>query len=826
MPQSRPRVDRRTLFRALSRARSPAAVADAISAAVCTLLDADAAVLCVREGDDVAPAAVSAWPPVPLTDAITPLATWVIHNASAAAVPDVLEDASGLPVRALRETSLRGVLVVPLPDEAGAPAGALAVGWTRPHAACPDEVALLEQLATTAALALESQLLRREVESLRRTVRAQRRELDHRVAEFETLLDVIPVGIGIARDPLANDIGTNRAFREMLRLAPDANASLSAPEPERPHHFRLEKGGRELAPEELPLQRAAREGLEINGLEVDVVFDDGSRRRLLEFASPLFDENGRSRGSVGAFVDVTERAAAEERFRRLSDDAPMGIWITGPDHRTVWVNRVWIEFTGLPLEAHIGTGWTETVHPDDRRRAIETSFAAFRAMSPLEFECRMRRHDGVYRWMLSRGRPLFESGRMIGYVGLIVDVTAQHDAALAERSAREEAERANQLKDEFLATLSHELRTPLNAIVGWTHLLRERRDSPELVEQGLDTLERNATLQARLIDDLLDMSRIVTGHVRLEREYVGLQGLIAAVAESVRPDAGQKGIDLLLDLDPHVPAFLGDPARLQQVVWNLLTNAVKFTEAGGTVRVTLTVDGGNAVIAVRDTGSGIDPAFMPHMFERFRQADASTSRRHGGLGIGLSIARHLVELHGGTIRAESAGTGRGATFVVMLPLTPVPEERSPLAIDGDEQHLPRLDGLSVLLVEDDLDSQRLFALMLERRGARVRSVSSAAAAVAAIEEAVPDVLVSDIGLPGADGYELIRQVRARGGACSRLPALALTAFAQKDDRRRAVAAGFQMHLSKPVRPVDLCGAIGRLVRSHAAAHGPVPGRPV
>ncbi|HEX7087938.1 MAG TPA: ATP-binding protein [Vicinamibacterales bacterium] len=818
MPASPQPIDQRTLVAALSRAQSAADAAATISAAACALLGADAGAVFVREGDE-AVRAVGAGS-APAADSLdasgTELAAWVTRHATPAVVADVQQDDSGLPLHALSLTPVRGVLVVPLPGDAGAPAGALAACWMRPHVSSADEVASFEQLAGVAALGLRIHELGREVETLRGTVQAQRRELDHRVAEFETLLDVIPVGIGIARDPLGNDIGTNRAFREMLRLSPDANASLSAPEPERPHHFRLQKDGRELPPDALPLQRAAREGVQINGLEVDLVFDDGSRRKLLEFASPLFDEHNRVRGSVGAFVDVTERAAAEERFRRLSDDAPMGIWITGPDHRTIWVNRVWIEFTGRPLEAHLGSGWAESVHPEDRQRVIEESRAAFRTQSPIEFELRVRRHDGVYRWMLSRGRPLYDNRQFIGYVGLIVDVTAQHDAALAERRAREEAERANHLKDEFLAILSHELRTPLNAIVGWTYLLREHRDSPELVRQALDTLERNARLQSRLIDDLLDMSRIVTGRVRLERERVELQGVIAAVADSVRPDAERKRVELVLDLDRRVPPILGDPARLQQVVWNLVANAVKFTNPGGTVSVSLTVAEGEAAITVRDTGSGIDPAFLPHMFERFRQADASTSRRHGGLGIGLSIARDLVELHGGEIRAESQGTGRGATFVVTLPIPPASRGDLMLAAGSDERSLPRFDGVSVLLVEDDLDSQRLFSLLLEQRGATVRSVSSAAAAVSALEEAVPDVLVSDIGLPGADGYELIRQIRARGGPFSRLPALALTAFARKNDRRRAVAAGFQMHLSKPVRPADLCGAIGRLIGAQAS----------
>ena len=805
------------VLRDLSLARDRQQVAASITAATRRLLRADGASLAVREGDACVHAGEAAVAPLWAgrdTDLATELPGWVLRRAVPVSIPDVHAE-SMCPVGALRGTFVRAALVVPVGS--GEPAGALGAYWRAPGAPSPADVETLEMLAAAAAGALDTVALRRTLQEAQTAAAAQgreleavNRELNRRVAEFETLLEVLPVGIGIARDPLGNDIATNRAFRETLRLPPDANASLSAPEPERPHHFRIEKDGRELPADTLPLQRAAREGVQVDGLELDLVFDDGVRRKLLEFAAPLFDERGRVRGSVGAFVDVTERTAAEERFRRLSDDAPMGIWITNPEFRTIWVNRVWIDFTGRPLEAHLGSGWTECVHPGDRQRIVDASHAAFRTQTALEFEMRVRRHDGVYRWMLSRGHPLYEGAEFIGYVGLIVDVTAQHDAALAERRAREEAERANRLKDEFLTILSHELRTPLNAIVGWTHLLRERGDSPELVEQGLDTLERNAKLQTRLIDDLLDMSRILSGRVTLDEQPVSLQRVVGVAADSVRPDAEKKGVALEMVLDPDAPPILGDATRLQQVVWNVLTNAVKFTGSGGRVTVTLSRGPSDVRIVVRDDGPGIDPAFLPHLFERFRQADASAARRHGGLGIGLSIARHLVELHGGTIAAESEGPGRGAAFVVTLParLPQSAGQLQPAGADPAPARLPGLDGVSLLFVEDDEDSRQFVTLLLRERGAEVRSATSSLEALALLDDGwMPDLLVSDIGLPDVDGYDLMRRIRARGGAWERLPAIALTAFARADDRRRALEAGYQMHLPKPVEPRELCAAI-------------------
>ncbi len=382
-----------------------------------------------------------------------------------------------------------------------------------------------------------------------------------------------------------------------------------------------------------------------------------------------------------------------------------------------------------------------------------------------------------------------------------------------ERTARAAAEAASLMKDEFLATLSHELRTPLNAIVGWTHLLRSGTLSGEKLQRAVETIERNAYAQARLIDDLLDVSAIVSGKMSLEVRPVELAKVVEAVLEGVRPAADAKGIRLQVALDPDAGPVPGDAARLQQVVWNLLSNAVKFTPVGGRVRVGLERRGGHARLSVHDSGVGIEPDFLPHVFEPFRQADSGTTRAQGGLGLGLAIVRRLVELHGGSARAESDGPGQGATFVVDLPLLAgEPERRTPEAPQVEEGNgAPDLAGLRVLVVDDEPDSRDLMAVALEEKGAEVMAVDSAVRARGAFDGFRPDVLVSDIAMAEQDGYDLIRWVRdlppERGGA---VPAAAVTAYARSEDRRRALLAGFNMHLSKPFDPGELLAVVASL----------------
>jgi signal transduction histidine kinase/CheY-like chemotaxis protein len=389
-----------------------------------------------------------------------------------------------------------------------------------------------------------------------------------------------------------------------------------------------------------------------------------------------------------------------------------------------------------------------------------------------------------------------------------------------EQDARAEAERASRAKDEFIATLSHELRTPLNSVLGWARLLRLGKLDASGVRRAVEAIERGATTQAQIVDDLLDVSRIVRGELKLDVRPVDLVTVIDAAVDTVRPAAAAREIDVAVILAPRVAQVSGDPGRLQQVVWNLLANGIKFTPDGGLVEVRLEQNGGRVEIRVRDNGSGISREFLPHVFERFSQADSSTTRAHGGLGLGLAIVRHLVEAHGGRVLAESAGAGLGSLFTVSLPIasakarprvedrgTPAPHAYSP------ERPVAALVGLRVLVVDDDHDTLEVMKQLLEQAGAVVTAADGAEAAFQLLSAEIPDVLVSDIAMPGQDGYALIRRVRQlvpeRGGL---VPAAALTAFAHSEHRQEALLAGYQLFLTKPVEPVELTEAVAKLAR--------------
>jgi PAS domain S-box-containing protein len=390
-----------------------------------------------------------------------------------------------------------------------------------------------------------------------------------------------------------------------------------------------------------------------------------------------------------------------------------------------------------------------------------------------------------------------------------------------ETRAREAAEEASRLKDEFLATLSHELRTPLTAILGWSSMLRQSRLDEKTFKTAVEIVERNARTQQQIVDDILDVSRIITGQLRFDAEPADLRRVVDEAVDTVRHAAAAKSIALRTDFDPGVPPVMGDPRRLQQVVWNLLLNAVKFTPIGGEVRARLWRAGAHARLTVTDTGAGIRPDFLPHVFDRFRQGDQSTTRVHGGLGLGLSIVRHLVELHGGTVTAASEGEGRGSTFTVELPLIEMRNAECGMRIGeegeagGESAALGArsaiLEGLSVLVVDDEPDALRLVGAILEMKGARVMAAGSAEEAWAALEAAWPDLLLCDIGMPGEDGYQLVRRVRALAEGRGRsLPSVALTAYAGEADRALALEAGFHLHVSKPVDPTALVKVIADL----------------
>ncbi len=397
-------------------------------------------------------------------------------------------------------------------------------------------------------------------------------------------------------------------------------------------------------------------------------------------------------------------------------------------------------------------------------------------------------------------------------------------AAAANERLYKQAEESSRLKEEFLATISHELRTPLSAILGWTRMLRLGQLSPENSVKALDTIERNARAQAQLVDDLLDVSRIITGKLRMDVRPADPNSFIDAAVESVRPAAEAKGLRIQKVVDTGPISIPGDPVRLQQVVWNLLSNAIKFTPRGGRVQIRSERVNSHLEIVVSDTGQGIAPEFLPHVFDRFRQADQKTSRQHGGMGLGLAIVRHLVELHGGTVFADSEGEGKGATFTVMLPITPLyqVDASGGRVHPGARDLLPahdatdRLDGLRILAVDDEADTRELLKQGLEYLGAKVKVVGTAAEAIDSLRESVPDILISDIGMPGTDGYHLIKQVRAlpsdRGG---RVPAIALTAYTRVEDRLQALRAGYDMHVPKPVELAELCAVAASVSRRNS-----------
>lgn len=429
--------------------------------------------------------------------------------------------------------------------------------------------------------------------------------------------------------------------------------------------------------------------------------------------------------------------------------------------------------------------------------------------------------------------PLAHEGRVIGTLTIIEDVTervareAELQAQIEERSrlllseklARTEAERANQLKDEFLATISHELRNPLNAILGWAHMMRLGNLTPANAERAVETIYRNAKSQAQLVADLLDVSRIISGKLRLDVRTVELVPIVNAAIDSIRPSVEAKGIRLQTMLDPAAGPISGDADRLQQIVWNLLTNAVKFTPKGGRIQVKVQRINSHVEIAVTDSGVGISKEFLPYVFDRFRQADASTTRVHGGLGLGLSIVRQLVDLHGGTVSVHSDGEGKGATFTITLPFVGVvsnQNEGQPTTPANSEEFvsfegLPSLAGLKVLVVDDEADTRELISEVLKECGSEVITSRSAAEALEALEQHKPDILISDLGMPDEDGYSLISKIRAlpseRGG---HIPAAALTAYARAEDRMRVLRSGFQFHLPKPVDSAELVTVVASL----------------
>ncbi|HEX5736197.1 MAG TPA: PAS domain S-box protein [Blastocatellia bacterium] len=570
------------------------------------------------------------------------------------------------------------------------------------------------------------------------------------------------------------------------------------------------------------------EGETLTAYDLEIVSKDG-RRLTLEIGSRLIINDGKAIGVQGMARDITERRRAEqalreseERFAKAFNASPLVLTISSlTTGRLIAVNETFINLSGYSREEVIGKTTAE-LGLWGSLRDREEELKAVRDVGQVrnvEYIFKTRRGEELVG-LLSAER--IEIGGEPSALTVIQDITdrkraeeAREESLKREQAARAEAESANRAKDEFLATVSHELRTPLNAILGWSQMLRTSKLNEATAARALETIERNARAQTQLVEDILDVSRIITGKLRLDVRPVELSPVIESAIDSIRPAIEAKGLRLETALDPQAGPVSGDPARLQQVVWNLLSNAVKFTERGGRVQVRLERVNSHAEITVSDTGCGIRTDFLPHVFDRFRQADGTSTRLHGGLGLGLAIVRHMVEMHGGAVEAFSQGEGLGARFTVKLPLMIAHKEfrpadrKHPAATTGARFEQPAiLGGLRLLVVDDERDTRDLLVLILAGFGAEVKTCGSCSEAMRLLAEWKPDVVVSDIEMPGEDGYTFIRQVRSLDSARARnTPAVALTAYARVEDRMRALAAGFQMHVAKPVEPAELAVVI-------------------
>ncbi|RCJ15922.1 hypothetical protein A6S26_06400 [Nostoc sp. ATCC 43529] len=543
--------------------------------------------------------------------------------------------------------------------------------------------------------------------------------------------------------------------------------------------------------------------------------------------APLYNPEQGMAGIIAVYRDISERKRTEQALRqseqrlRLAQKAgKIGTWEWNLRTGEVsWSEGIW-NILGLEIgtEEPGAKPWVDFIHPDDSPRIMQGVENVLAEGKEYYDEFRIIRKDQKVIWLASKGQIIRDAdGQAERFLGVNIDISERKQAEeereqllLREQAAREAAETANRIKDEFLAVLSHELRTPLNPILGWIKLLRTRQLNEEKTAIALETIERNAKLQTQLIGDLLDVSRILQGKLTLNISCVDLAATIAAAKETVRLAAEAKSIQIHTEIAPNVRPFMGDASRLQQVVWNLLSNAVKFTPAGGEVKIKLESTNTYTQIQVSDTGKGIIPEFLPYVFETFRQADSATTRNFGGLGLGLAIVRHIVEMHGGTVSADSLGEDQGATFRVKFPLIATVQQ------PNQNQNLPKISlnlrGVRVLTVEDDQDTRELLAFTIGQYGAQVTAVASAHEALKILKQCQPDILVCDIAMPEMDGYTLIRHIRTwpkeQGG---QIKAIALTAYAGEFNQKQALAAGFQRHLSKPVDPEELIEAIASLI---------------
>lgn len=541
---------------------------------------------------------------------------------------------------------------------------------------------------------------------------------------------------------------------------------------------------------------------------------DGEYRWFVNRGVPQRNREGAVVRWFGAFTDIHERRAfeaalreSEERWRTLADAAPVLIWMSDTEKSCIFVNTAWLDFTGRPMEWELGHGWTEGIHADEVTRSFATYSAAFESRAEFGMEYRLRRRDGEYRWILDRGAPRFApDGTFLGYIGACIDIHEQKTAAEKLATARDVAEAASRAKDEFLAALSHELRTPLTPVLMTAAALENDPEVQGDFREQISMIRRNVELEARLIDDLLDLTRITRGKLKLQTSSADIHSLLGHTNDIVLSDAQTKRVNLLYELKAGAHFVAGDPTRLHQVFWNLLKNAIKFTPEEGRITIrSYNTEAGSIAVQVEDTGIGIEADHLPHIFEAFDQGAAGGKHRFGGLGLGLTIARAVVELHGGTIRAESAGEGLGATFTVELATADAPATTHP---GTPETSTAGAAPLRILLVEDHPHTLAVLARLLTKRGHEVTTAGAVREARTLADNQKFDLVVSDLGLPDGNGIELMRELRAK----HRLPGIALSGYGMESDLEKSREAGFAEHLVKPVDFERLHQAVLRVAK--------------
>lgn len=641
---------------------------------------------------------------------------------------------------------------------------------------------------------------------------AARRQRD----QFELVVRGADVGVWYC--PLPFDVLIwDAKVKEHFHLPPDATVTIDL------FYDRIH-------PDDRAPTRAAIAKSVADRSHYDIVYrtvsPDGRATKLIHaLGRTFYGEDGTPRQFDGVTIDATARmraemavAASEERFRLATRATNDVVWDWDLVTNVVlWNEALEIHFGHRREDASTAAFWLAAIHPDDHDR-VQSSINAVmerRTLEHWETEYRFRRADGVYVDVFDRGYVVRDAtGAATRMIGAMQDRTAQKRAERerehmleAERAARAEIARQSRMKDEFLATVSHELRTPLNAILGWAQMLSAKPSTAPDVMRGLEVIMRNVRAQARIVDDLLDMSRMASGKLRLDDQGVAISGLLEGAVETARPTAEARGVVLTLVAPDAALTVRGDPARLSQVLWNLLSNAIRFTPHGGNVSVQAKLEDGSVTIEVRDDGAGISEAFLPFVFDRFRQADGSTARRHGGLGLGLSVVKQIVELHGGSVGVQSAGLGQGSTFTVKLPAadTASATTDSPVAIA-----ITGLKGMRVLVVDDEGDARGFVVRLLAEYGAVGVEAASVASALERLQSEPFDVVVSDVGMPDEDGYALIAKIRSLAPPLCDVPVIAATAFTRDEDQARLRAVGFARFLPKPIDAGDLVATLAQV----------------